>query len=478
VEPTTAASRTFPSICDVCLGDAPGEVVRDGERVYHRRFCSRHGERLFLVSKNGDRYLRLDSAYHRLLPPEAAPPPVNDSCFFITGRCNLACPFCALEANRHRYYEEMDLDSFSGAVEDCRRGKISLIGGEPLEHPRILEFAEAVGKSGRTLALFTNGLGLSDMGMLRRLVSAAPGLEIRMTFEGFHAEAYGRHSNGPVMERKLAALSNLERLGVNTVLGHTIAAGSDPASVSRTFSSTISFAMGRGFVRGLTFQGAVALGAARRLSSEEMLPVDAVMDLVAASVPVPVPRDAAFAAQKLLCVIARIFNLPMCSYVQTLPLFHSGRGWVSLDHYFDLDRLDAEIDGLAADPPSTRAGMLAAASRAVARSARMRRFPGFIPLAARLLPVFAGRLELHNIPGTVLPLVSISVCDRHNFDATVARRCEKQVFSSVQGGMKGELCSGMMIRQLRERESGGKGAGDSDGVETGPDDCGKTGRGV
>ena len=51
-----------------------------------------------------------------------------------------------------------------------------------------------------------------------------------------------------------------------------------------------------------------------------------------------------------------------------------------------------------------------------------------------------------------LPLVAITICDRHNFDSDIARRCEKVVHTWARGSPVHESCSEMAIRQLRERE--------------------------
>ena len=338
------APRTFASICDVCLRPAAGDVLREGEDVYLRRRCAEHGERRLLMSRNGDRFVRLDRAYHRLFPPDVPPQPTIDTCYFITNRCNQACSYCATEAGRYPYFGDMDAGGFRDALAGHRGSKVSLIGGEPLVHPRFFDFAEAVGRSGKTLVIYTNGLGLGDDAMLGRLAAAAPKLEIRMTFEGFPEEAYGHLEGRSLRARKIGALRNLERRGVSTVLGHTLLAGEDTDASRRALRSIVEFAMTRDFVRGLTFQSAVALGGSRHLAADDMLSVDGVIDRVVDALPVPVPREVAYPTQKLLLMMARLFGLPMCSYVQTVPLFRTRRGWVSLDHFFDLDRLDARLD--------------------------------------------------------------------------------------------------------------------------------------
>jgi hypothetical protein len=72
-------------------------------------------------------------------------------------------------------------------------------------------------------------------------------------------------------------------------------------------------------------------------------------------------------------------------------------------------------------------------------------------MAAKTLPIFMRRYDFASIPKTILPLLSISICDRYNLDESIARRCEKTVHSRVGGETIEELCSEMFIRQLGNR---------------------------
>jgi pyruvate-formate lyase-activating enzyme len=456
-------SRTFPSLCDVCLRDATGEVVREGSLVYHRRVCPEHGERRVLMSRNGERYARLDRAYHRMFATDAPVPPTVDACFFITHRCNQKCLYCAMEAGRHPYFEDMHPDAFREEVARYEGGKVSLIGGEPLEHPRFFDFVDIVAASGKTLAVFTNGIRLSDGAVVDRLVARAPRLEVRMTVEGFDEEAFAHLPGRSWRARKLQALAHLDARSVPTVIGHTIPPGMDPGVTRRALSSILRYSMSHDFVRGLTFQSVVALGGSRHLAAGDMLSVDGVLDRVVEALPVDVPREVAYPAQKLMMVVGRLLGLPLCSYVQVLPLVRAGTGWQSLEAYFDISRLDSELDRVFDDLPSTRPGMAAAVLQACLRSARPGRLPALALLAAGVMPIFLREFAFASIPRTVLPLVSISVCDRYNYDANVVRRCEKRVRSSRGGEVRCELCSEMVIRDLRDRVAGDA-AGGSDGA--------------
>lgn len=443
--------RVTTSVCEVCLQDCPARVLAEGDRVFLEKACPVHGVRQVLLSEHGDDYLRLDRGYHHLFPQDETPGPREDTYVFITNDCNQNCPYCLTEANRHPYFGNFDRADFEAFLERHRGSKVSLIGGEPLVHKDFLWFAARVGQSGKVLVVYTNGLGLSDEALVRDLVRVAPRLEVRMTFEGFDEEDYAHLRGRGFRERKLRALDNLERHGVPTTLGRTLVRGADPERVRRSLAALIEYAGRHDFVRGLTFQGTMALGGERGAGVETVLSVDRVMDLVVESLPIEYPREQAYLVQGMVHVLARAFDLPICQYVQTAVLFREGGQWVDLDHYVDCGCLRDRLDRRIASWPVSKARLLAGLAWDVLASARPGRRWALLRQAARVFPIFLRRYEFARIPRSVLPLLSITVCDPVFFDGAVARRCEKGVHTRVGDQVVTELCSEMAIRHVRER---------------------------
>lgn len=451
-----APAREFQSICDVCLTDVGGHVERRGADVFLVRECPQHGERRFLTSRNGAAFERYDRAYHVLFPDEEPPNPPANSYFFITNACNLGCSYCLNEANAHPYFHEYDLERFEHDVRAWSGDRIGLAGGEPFSHPRFFEFARIVRANGKHLRVCTNGLALADEGIARRLVDVSGGCcEVRMTFEGFTADCYEHLPVARVRERKLAALENLKRHGIPSALCLTF----DPARAAlpaerrqRSMRAIIEYAMENDFVRALAFQSAVAVGGARGLAAGEVISVDRMMDDIVAALPMPHARRYAYVAQKLMGLATALLRLPLCENSQFVPLLRAGGRWVGLDHFFDCDALDRRLDERLKAAPVSRAQMLMGLTVDVLATARLRRLPSFLSLAWQMLPVLWRRFDLSRVPRTVLPLASTTACDRYNYDASLARRCDKWGSSMVRGEIVHELLSTMTIRQLRERE--------------------------
>jgi molybdenum cofactor biosynthesis enzyme MoaA len=448
--------RTTGGVCDACLADVPSRVVAGADGVVELvRDCPEHGPRRTVLSANGDGYARLDRAYHRLFPPAAPVPPREDTYFFVTNACNQDCPWCLTGANRAEPYQRYTRADFLAGLRDHRGSKVSLIGGEPTVDPDFFWYAETVGRDGRTLVVYTNGLALADEAFARRLAGVAPRLELRMTFEGFDATDYAHLGVAGVRERKLAALANLERLGMATTLGLTVGRRTPRDVMRRRIAALISYAAGHDFVRGLAFQGTRALGSARNEGQDGSLSVDEVMDRVIDAAPVRASRTQVYVTQKLIYVLARALRLPVCEYVQATVLLRRGRGgFASLDDLFDCERLDRALDRRIAAAGDGGPALVAGVAADLAACARLSGVPLMLRRGLEILPVFVGRWDFARIPRSVLPLLSITVCDAYIYDGDVARRCERSVHSRVREADVRELCSDMMIRHLREAAGG------------------------
>jgi pyruvate-formate lyase-activating enzyme len=448
---TDSPRRSTTSICDVCLAGVPAEIASEGADVFLRKQCPEHGTRKVPLSSNGADFLKLDDAFHRMFPPTGEVADRVNAYFFITNACNQNCPYCLTEANRYAYFETMAEEDFARLVALPGGSKVGLIGGEPLRHAKLLRFAEIVAAAGKTLVVFTNGIALADPDLAASLSRACPRIEIRLAFEGFDEGDYRHLPNPRNREAKLAALGVLAAAGVPVYLGHTVLPGEDADAARSRIGRLVEYAMAHDFVKGVTIQGVVALGAARGATVDDSMAVDRLMDRVVGALPVPIPRTQPYVVQRLVYFAAWLFGLPVCAYVQTLVLFRAGSRWVGLDHFFDCGRLADRLDRRIGRGLASRFRTALGVGIDLLVAARLSRLPSLFRLGIRIARVFVRRYDLAGIPASVLPIVASSECDPYLFDAAVARRCEKGVNSTVQGSVRSELCSQMLIRHVRER---------------------------
>ncbi len=103
-----------------------------------------------------------NSFYRRVRVIREAPRPMAAAATVdVTHRCALRCPFCiAADILEHR---DMPLPSFR-AVCDALAGidRLTLIGGEPFQHPDLPALVERARRTAREVEVFTNGLALGS----------------------------------------------------------------------------------------------------------------------------------------------------------------------------------------------------------------------------------------------------------------------------------------------------------------------------
>jgi MoaA/NifB/PqqE/SkfB family radical SAM enzyme len=447
--------RTFSGICDVCLADVPAALEREGDDVYSAKYCPTHGTRRWLVSRNGDRYMRFDRQYHTLFPADEPPSVGGEPYFFLTNRCNQGCDYCLIEANhRYDYFGDYDVEQFDRDIRSSASSKVTLFGGEPLMHPRFFEFVERIVAAGKTAVICSNGIAFADEGVVSKLMEASRGrCFVRITFEGFDDENYGHLPVRRLADVKLAALANLKKHAVPMALAHTVNLDEqrDEDRLRRTMRSIIEFAMKERFVSGVTFTSVTALGGSRSNRPDEVLSLDRLMDRLLASCPVAVERNHVYLTQQIAWFVGRILDVPMCEYKQAAMLLRRGGRWVGIDDLLDCHRLERRFDRRIEQPRSGRFRQLLGLATDLVASARLSRLPWLAGLAARTLPLLWSGLDYRRLPKEILLLNVSTTCDPNNFDASVARRCERFGYALAGTRVRIGLCSHLGIEALRER---------------------------
>lgn len=81
----------------------------------------------------------------------------------ITNRCRMGCPHCLMDSNP--LGEMMSEATFRKALSlavDHGANVMILSGGEPTEHPRLLDFCREINRTSVTFSIATNGMWLGD----------------------------------------------------------------------------------------------------------------------------------------------------------------------------------------------------------------------------------------------------------------------------------------------------------------------------
>src|SRR4051812_24848358 len=96
----------------------------------------------------------------------------------VTNACNADCGFCGFARSKHAVplRDFIDADAFARALQILKRRGIRYVnfqGGEPLQHPRIMDMVRAARSAGMRPALITNGWLLPRR--IERLIAAGLG---------------------------------------------------------------------------------------------------------------------------------------------------------------------------------------------------------------------------------------------------------------------------------------------------------------
>lgn len=148
--------------------------------------------------------------YRRGRPIRRNPPPSPPQItFVITGKCALGCSFCFAGSATRRGIE-VSPDRLRPVLEQCKGvPKAVLLGGEPFEHPGLVEIVKAAGAVFTDeIEIFTNGRMLPvDTGALDEILRSmefgrkGPRIVLTLAADRFHLEKLGAQKlNGRVRQ--------------------------------------------------------------------------------------------------------------------------------------------------------------------------------------------------------------------------------------------------------------------------------------
>lgn len=110
----------------------------------------------------------------------------------LTERCNLHCAHCFVSSGN--WGEHMAFDDFTNKVvprlQRARVERLTLTGGEPFVHPRLLDVCAYVADLGLPLGICTNATQTSESDIA--FLSDLGNVHINVSFDGFRPESHGK----------------------------------------------------------------------------------------------------------------------------------------------------------------------------------------------------------------------------------------------------------------------------------------------
>ena len=265
---------TVTALCEECLTLIPAKLVEDGGSVWHLKRCPTHGPQRTRISsdyaywrdcrdfiKPGDMPAHFHTEIDKGCPYDCGLCPDHEqhSCLSlieVTDACGLGCPVCFASSTprgQHRPLAEIEalLDQVV-ASEGGHPDIVQISGGEPTEHPQILDILRAAkARPIRHVMLNTNGLRLAeDPDFAAALAEFMPGFEVYLQFDSLRPEVHRRLRGRDLTGVRAAALAALERHGISTTLVAVMERGLNDDEAGDILRHALQWSC----VRGVTFQ--------------------------------------------------------------------------------------------------------------------------------------------------------------------------------------------------------------------------------
>ena len=148
------------------------------------------------------------------------PPPRSPKRFTIvniTNRCNFTCAICYAAANVEQDAWELSPEDVFRSVEQIKkegRSIITLSGGEPSIHPRVLEIIAGIRKRGLFVNMSTNGYRIAtEPGFAEKLKKAGLGM-VTLSFDSLQEDINRLYRKNSFLPEKKRALENARAAGL------------------------------------------------------------------------------------------------------------------------------------------------------------------------------------------------------------------------------------------------------------------------
>jgi radical SAM protein with 4Fe4S-binding SPASM domain len=154
---------------------------------------------------------------------KAANPRLTGIHWCVTGRCNLNCRHCYMEAPTGRY-GQLPFDAMAGLVEQFERAnvlEVSLTGGEPFLRRDLLDLIRLLAeKRIRLSQIYSNGLLITDQHLEDiRSIGFRPAFQISLDGVGTHDRMRGANGTEP---RVIDAIMRIRGAGFPVVVATSI----------------------------------------------------------------------------------------------------------------------------------------------------------------------------------------------------------------------------------------------------------------
>ncbi|KAF0151757.1 MAG: putative Fe-S oxidoreductase, partial [Elusimicrobia bacterium] len=239
--------RKTRGLCPSCLAETDAELYSEGGRALIEKTCPVHGRSQDVADPDAELYLRCASG-------RANRPSRYGLVIPVSYACDLSCRWCYLP-ERGR---EFAVDSIKAMIASSPARHIVFSGGEPClrrELPELITHVRRAHPEKRSV-LLTNGLRLADPSFAALLKESGLDYCI-LSLNGFRPATHEFFNGRDLSAEKAAALRNLKRLEIKTILSMTLARGVNEDELA----AVVRFGLGNmDFVRQLRLRNVSDIG--------------------------------------------------------------------------------------------------------------------------------------------------------------------------------------------------------------------------
>jgi uncharacterized radical SAM superfamily Fe-S cluster-containing enzyme len=235
--------KNTKSICPECLKVLDATIFEDGNKVYIKKECHKHGLFQELYWSDYEQYTRAEKLRYdgeslnnprtktvNGCPYDCGICPEHKShtalaIIDITNRCNLTCPVCFANASAAGYVYEPTKEEVTGMLENLRKNDpvpataLQFSGGEPTIRNDLFDFVRKAKELGfRHVEVNTNGVRLSQSVDYCRELKDAGVSTIYLQFDGLTPEVYKFIRGVDLLDMKMKAIENCRQAGIYSLV--------------------------------------------------------------------------------------------------------------------------------------------------------------------------------------------------------------------------------------------------------------------
>jgi len=324
--------RETKSVCPKCYKKTKADIVEKNGKIFMLKRCKKHGKSKISLSNYSKQYKELTKSYFSYKSK-------REQDFYqliLTMKCNLNCPVCFVNANKHEY-KEPSLAFIKKQLSQFKNKKIGLFGGEPTIREDLFEIIRLVKESGNIPLLFTNGVKLSDSEYAKKIKNSGIN-EVHLQFDGFSTEGYRKMRGKDLTQQKKLALENLKNFDIQTILETTHIKDLNEQEISNIFE----FALKNDFIQGVVFRPYCFMG--RKGIESKSFKIEGIINNLEKKQKISLENVDRF--QKVFYFVGNFFKIKKCFYNKYYPVFRTKNGHKTIDEIVNIEKMEKKINSI------------------------------------------------------------------------------------------------------------------------------------